>query len=78
MARTNFSFQKRQKELAKKKKKEEKMQRKLEKKGRPSDGSEVIAGPDSEGEMTEPVAGASPAGDAERPQGTGGPGASPQ
>lgn len=32
MARTNFSFQKRQKELARKKKKEEKRKRKLEKK----------------------------------------------
>ena len=30
MARTNYSFEKRQKELAKKKKKEEKRQRKLE------------------------------------------------
>ena len=32
MARTNYSFEKRQKELAKKKKKDEKRQRKLEKK----------------------------------------------
>ena len=32
MSRTNYSFEKRQKELAKKKKKEEKRQRKLEKK----------------------------------------------
>ena len=31
MAKTNYSFEKRQKELAKKKKKEEKKQRKLEK-----------------------------------------------
>ena len=31
MAKTNYSFEKRQKELAKKKKKEEKRQRKLEK-----------------------------------------------
>ncbi|BBO80834.1 hypothetical protein DSCO28_14000 [Desulfosarcina ovata subsp. sediminis] len=31
MARSNYSFQKRQKEIAKKKKKEEKRQRKLEK-----------------------------------------------
>ncbi len=31
MARTNYSFEKRQKELAKKKKKEEKRRRKLEK-----------------------------------------------
>ncbi len=35
MARTNYSFEKRQKELAKKKKKEEKRQRKLEKKQDP-------------------------------------------
>ena len=33
MARTNYSYEKRQKELAKKKKKEEKKLRKLEKKG---------------------------------------------
>ena len=32
MARDNYSFQKRQKELAKKKKKEAKMQRKLDRK----------------------------------------------
>jgi hypothetical protein len=32
MARTNYTWEKRQKELAKKKKKEEKKQRKLEKK----------------------------------------------
>jgi hypothetical protein len=32
LARTNYSYEKRQKELAKKKKKEEKRQRKLEKK----------------------------------------------
>jgi len=32
LARTNYSFEKRQKELAKKKKKEEKKQRRLEKK----------------------------------------------
>ena len=32
MARNNYSFEKRQKELAKKKKKEEKRQRKLDKK----------------------------------------------
>jgi hypothetical protein len=32
LARTNFSFQKRQKELARKKKKDEKRKRKLEKK----------------------------------------------
>lgn len=35
MARTNYSYEKRQKELAKKKKKEEKMKRKLEKQQNP-------------------------------------------
>jgi len=39
LARTNYSFEKRQKELAKKKKKEEKRQRKLEKKN-PGEGNE--------------------------------------
>lgn len=33
MAKPNYQFEKRQKELAKQKKKEEKLQRKLEKKG---------------------------------------------
>ena len=33
MARSNYQYEKRQKELAKKKKKEDKKQRKLEKKG---------------------------------------------
>lgn len=33
MAKPNYQFEKRQKELAKKKKKEEKMQRKLQEKG---------------------------------------------
>ena len=36
LARTNYSYEKRQKELAKKKKKEEKKLRKLEKKGTPA------------------------------------------
>lgn len=36
MARTNFKFAKRQKELERKKKKEEKQLRKLEKKGAPA------------------------------------------
>jgi hypothetical protein len=40
LARTNYSFEKRQKELAKKKKKEEKLKRKQEK-------NEPEAGPDS-------------------------------
>lgn len=36
MARNNYSYEKRQKELAKKKKKEEKKQRKLEEKSLPA------------------------------------------
>ena len=39
MARTNYTWEKRQKELAKKKKKEEKKQRKLEKKKNQSETS---------------------------------------
>ena len=39
MAKPNFEYQKRQKELEKKKKKEEKLQRKLEKKSVPGDGA---------------------------------------
>ena len=41
MARTNYSFEKRQKELAKKKKKEEKRLRKLAKKN-PVEGNEDL------------------------------------
>ena len=40
MARTNYSFEKRQKELTKKKKKEEKRQRKLDKKKEISTGED--------------------------------------
>lgn len=40
MARPNYEFKKRQKELAKKKKKEEKRRRKLEKKGVETDQTE--------------------------------------
>ena len=40
--KTNYSFEKRQKELAKKKKKEEKRQRKLEKKENPAGEEENI------------------------------------
>ena len=40
MAKSHYSFKKRQKELAKKKKKEEKMQRKLENKAVQTDGPE--------------------------------------
>ena len=42
MARTNYSFEKRQKELAKKKKKEEKRLRKLEKKKNAAGENEEI------------------------------------
>ena len=40
MGRPNYSFEKRQKELAKKKKKEEKRQRKLDKKKKISTGED--------------------------------------
>ena len=43
MARTNYSYEKRQKELAKKKKKEEKKLRKLEKKGTPVSENEDLS-----------------------------------
>jgi hypothetical protein len=46
MARPNYSFQKRQKELAKKKKKEEKKQRKLERKTNPEGEEESIVLPE--------------------------------
>ena len=39
MAKPNFEYQKRQKELEKKKKKEEKLLRKQERKNAPADGS---------------------------------------
>jgi len=42
----NYSFEKRQKELAKKKKKEEKRQRKLEKKKNPDGEKETLSVPD--------------------------------
>ncbi len=42
MGRPNYSFQKRQKELAKKKKKEEKKQRKLEKQDTPAGEEESL------------------------------------
>jgi hypothetical protein len=47
LARTNYSYEKRQKELKKQKKKEEKRLRKLEKKNPPVDESEDI--PEQEG-----------------------------
>lgn len=50
MARSNFQFNKRQKELAKKKKKEEKRQRKLEKNAAKVEGNVETEAPVSEGE----------------------------
>jgi len=47
MARTNYTWEKRQKELAKKKKKEEKRQRKLEKKKKSQEKTEDILTEDS-------------------------------
>ncbi len=41
MARTNYSYEKRQKEIAKKKKKEEKLQRKQEKTVDPAEAKET-------------------------------------
>ena len=43
LARTNYSYEKRQKELAKKKKKEEKKLRKLEKKNAQASGNEDLS-----------------------------------
>ncbi len=43
MARTNYSFEKRQKELAKKKKKEEKRLRKLEKQNDTAEEKETLS-----------------------------------
>ena len=43
LARTNYSYEKRQKELAKKKKKEEKKLRKLEKKNTPDAENEDLS-----------------------------------
>jgi hypothetical protein len=43
LAKTNYSFEKRQKELAKKKKKEEKRQRKLEKQNNPVGEKETVS-----------------------------------
>ena len=52
MAKANYSFEKRQRELAKKKKQEEKRRRKLEKTPAPSDEVETddqgVAKPESE------------------------------
>jgi hypothetical protein len=61
MAKTNFQYEKRQKELEKKRKNEEKARRKLENKNKPHDSSEG----DAEGgaaplESEVPAAGAEP------------------
>jgi hypothetical protein len=42
MARNNFSYEKRQRELEKKRKAEEKAKRKLEAKNAPADGAEAV------------------------------------
>ena len=42
MARTNYSYEKRQKELLKKKKKEEKLLRKQEKNAKPAEDTETV------------------------------------
>ncbi|MFC5472596.1 hypothetical protein [Paraherbaspirillum soli] len=55
MAKTNFQYEKRQKELEKKKKKEEKLKRKLEK------GSTTEVEADESGETDEPGSEPAPA-----------------
>ena len=52
MAKPNYQFKKRQKELAKKKKKEEKMQRKLGKKAVEADENQKEPSPVMEGPET--------------------------
>jgi hypothetical protein len=58
LARTNYGFQKRQKEIAKQQKKEEKRQRKLERKVGPDEVGEAPA--DGGAEETESQAGTPP------------------
>ena len=48
MAKPNFQYEKRQKELEKKRKKEEKLKRKAEKGNTPDDGAEASDGDDDE------------------------------
>jgi hypothetical protein len=50
MARTNFQYEKRQRELEKKKKAEEKARRKLEGKSKPEDGETETVGEAAESE----------------------------
>lgn len=49
MAKPNYSFEKRQRELAKKRKKEEKAQRKTSGPGQPDDAPDESAPPDATG-----------------------------
>jgi len=65
MARSQFSFQKRQKELAKKKKKEEKLARKQERKDTGAGKGPDIAMVNEFGEVIEPEPGAADHADAE-------------
>ena len=57
MAKPNYSFEKRQRELEKKKKKEEKLQRKLT---RGSEPQEDAAPEDAQGQAAAPEAGTEP------------------
>ena len=49
MAKTNYGYEKRQRDLAKKKKKEEKLQRKLEKRAPKTDENPSEPGPENTG-----------------------------
>jgi len=53
MAKPNYSFEKRQRELAKKKKKEEKAREKAERKANPGQGGEAPSDDAGDGEATE-------------------------
>lgn len=53
MAKPNFQYEKRQKELEKKRKKEEKLKRKQEKGNTPDDGAEAGAAEDGETDAAE-------------------------
>ncbi|MGD8429629.1 MAG: hypothetical protein PVH31_04410 [Ectothiorhodospiraceae bacterium] len=54
MAKPNFSFQKRQREMEKKRKKEEKLQRKLDKRNPPSEDGEPEPGGNAEEQRQDP------------------------
>ena len=63
MAKPNYSFEKRQRELAKKKKKEEKLKEKAERKSVPGQGDDPSPDHDTAGEATAQGSGTSgPAG----------------